>query len=245
MTAPLSEPSKKRSTYHFEHIEKQCPVCLRTFHVTYSARNAKTCSRTCHIESMKRLVIKKCLVCDKQFQSKPCKKTKTCSRRCGGYLRSGEGHYRWNRDREKVCPTCKKQYEPNSGWNKEQIFCSRKCLSEHYRNNGGPRSKPVGSRYKDDQGYWIIKLGVKSWRPEHIVIGEKMIGRKLARNEIVHHRNGNKADNREDNLEVVTKSIHARIHQKAEWLGLSIIAQRAALPIMAGEWIHPLEGCEV
>lgn len=60
--------------------------------------------------------------------------------------------------------------------------------------------------------YKGIKInGVK--RDEHRVIMEKHIGRKLGRDEIVHHLNENKRDNRIDNLIIVTRAEHGRMHQ--------------------------------
>ncbi len=94
-------------------------------------------------------------------------------------------------------------------------------------------------------GYRRIKVADNLWRQEHVVIAEMMIGRALEKDEVVHHRNGQKRDNRPDNLQVVTKSEHAHIHQMAERIGNSLLAQHIGLPILAGEWIHPLEGCEV
>lgn len=49
---------------------------------------------------------------------------------------------------------------------------------------------------------------------EHIYIMEKHIGRKLEENEVVHHKNGNKLDNRIKNLEVMNRKSHNSLHAK-------------------------------
>ena len=42
----------------------------------------------------------------------------------------------------------------------------------------------------------------------HRRIVEKRIGRKLRSDEIIHHKNHNKEDNREENLEIVSQEEH-------------------------------------
>ena len=76
-----------------------------------------------------------------------------------------------------------------------------------------------GGIVKDDAGYVLIKTDghprAKScghYVREHILIAEKFLGRHLLPNEVVHHINGVKSDNRPENLAVMTKADHTSYH---------------------------------
>lgn len=61
-------------------------------------------------------------------------------------------------------------------------------------------------------GYIEYTTGENKSRAQHVIIMEKIIGRKLFANECVHHIDKNKSNNEESNLMLMTRSEHAKLH---------------------------------
>jgi hypothetical protein len=144
-------------------------------------------------------MVKRCPVCFTLFNTGPYRSPAQvcCSSSCAGKIRKGVGRKRSGKI-IKQCPACSAEFQvrPSS----KQIYCSRSCAS---KTKGGIIVDKQGYRKLRKQGEYVF---------EHRFVVEEELNRPLLSYQVVHHINGNKADNRLENLKVMTRANHQKLH---------------------------------
>ena len=146
-------------------------------------------------------ISKACQQCGSQFQTwpRPKKERRFCSVACANESK---------RNLERACVVCGTMFRPR--WYGKARFCGMLCAHRWTAKNR-----------KTTKGYVITAKGYKAlylpshpramktgYLLEHRLVAEGIVGRPLKTTEVVHHLNGDRMDNRPENLEILDRRVH-------------------------------------
>ena len=105
-----------------------------------------------------------------------------------------------------------------------------------YDRTGSKNPRWIGGR-RYFQGYYMVyspghPSACKNYVLEHRLVMEKHLGRFLKTEEAVHHKNHDKSDNRIENLELMSRADHARMHGLNDGGRDAILDNKTAIKIL-------------
>jgi hypothetical protein len=180
---------------------RPCLYCRNDF--TPVRSHARFCSRSCADRQKRRETAKgtACAVCGAPLYTG----VRYCSRRCGMVGARGL--------KPRPCAGCEQPFTPRRD---RQRFCSKPCWWD----------STIGDERISDDGYVLVRVprdtpGAHSngWMLKHRYVMQEHLGRSLSPDEDVHHRNGDRTDNVETNLELWSTSQPRgqRVEDKLAW----------------------------
>ena len=191
----------------FEYI---CKNCGEVKYAQYNSWKRIFCSHKCANEYKCKNTPKKranliCKTCGKTFYVFPGdvrvknKTIKYCSKKCAfDAMKKGK---------IVECLHCGKPF-----YSTRNTFCSPKCASDY-------KSEHAEHKPWDENGYLVVQergYNKKGNAKQHRLIIEHVLGRRLDLDEVVHHINGDKKDNRIENLCVMSRKEHSKLHRELE-----------------------------
>ena len=171
------------------------------------------CSTECRDKTGSKLragAYKPCERCGQNFYVQPSQRaSRFCSRDC----KDRAGRTRGIELRK--CVGCGRKFPFELKMEKFNagLYCTRDCYDKHRL------AQSIGRTKVRHDGYVVVRTEDRGWVPQHRIVMEEKLGRLLLPTENVHHKNGQRDDNRISNLELWTKSQPSgqRIQDVIEW----------------------------
>jgi hypothetical protein len=168
---------------------RSCVECAAAFYVK-PASDQVTCSVACGNKYKARnQVTKHCEECGVEMLLPP----SLADRRFCSWACSGHEDTRTTM----VCEHCGDHYVGRPQENRR--FCSKPCFYAWQTENA--------EGHVNAFGYRLVSDGEGGYRPEHRIVMERILGRRLTRAETVHHLNADRLDNDPTNLALMI-SVH-------------------------------------
>lgn len=195
-------------------IEKKCLICGKVFFVPHWRQNAKYCSVSCQRKSLHGDLNTICTNCGKPFHMKPCQKERYtrhigcfCSKKCLNEYRKiwfvGENNHQYGvKGKENA------SFKGNEIPRKNNNLCEVEVYTP-YRIDADKRGRVTLHRL----------LVEENWEKFRGDAFEEIDGQHVLKKGFhVHHIDGNHNNNSIDNLMVVTRAEHRKIHNAAYYM---------------------------
>ena len=184
-----------------------------------------------------------CKVCDKPMETYPSRKNrkKYCSRECYAKALS-------QNNRGAAHPMFGKHHSPKS-------IKKMKASQSAVDRTGVNAASWKGGRFLTSKGYVMLSISGLSeadrvlaipmltknrdYVPEHRLVMARKLGRPLTRQEIPHHKNGIKGDNRLRNLEMEDNATHKMTHQAIVRELRRLRRENEALKLQLSKFLNP------
>ena len=172
-----------------------CECCGTVFRPRRAEQ--RFCSKGCWYKKAGGSSERVCGVCSASFKAKYAQQI---------YCSVGCKNTATTKDKTCVCAVCGTVFDRPHG--KTRAYCSRACAN---RARAVGMKKPtitldarvIGDTVKSTSGYLMVRMNGKKVM-QHRLVMEQVIGRALLPHERVHHKNGDRQDNRPENLELWT-----------------------------------------
>ncbi len=182
-----------------KRISKSCRKCGAEFSIPkcrdWREHYCSTGCRAAFLESKKAELLRTCPVCSASFSSRRNIEISTCSPQCAGIMARG------------------RKQSPEAIANRLAAYIKNGNIQKAQQRRGPANPQFLG--VKMCSGYIWVWIEGRGYVAEHRLIAELMLGRKLKNDEIVHHRNEIKHDNRPRNLAVMKRNEHVQEHRNA------------------------------
>jgi transcription elongation factor Elf1 len=199
------------------NVAWKCPICGKRKWLKPSvAKTRKACSRECGYASQRvehpvrakqgqrlaRYGERECPTCHATFEAKH--QTQVyCRYECAHPARTQK---RAEQPHPRPCEVCGTVFTPRDRFAAGR-FCSRACTYAGTKGTSSPVWK--GGRTMNQGGYVLLRVPEHPYAqqhhgyvPEHRLVMEQKVGRFLEKHETVHHINGQRDDNRPENLQL-------------------------------------------